>query len=462
VGGGAPMTDVAERAIDSAPPNNNLAESITLGAMMLNADVAGDVAEIVHREDFYRPAHSTIFGAIAALTDRGAPADAGTVMAELDKTEDLVRVGGAPYLHTLVESVPFAANGMHYARQVAELATRRRIIEAAVKSIQAARGGGEVAEVCEQVQTSMYDATTDKRDRAIIISVGDLVEPTVQHIEDVAAGRIPKGIPTGWSDYDRMTGGSRPGQLIIPAGRTSMGKSVFTQNILVNCAGMVREPAILFSVEMDRQDMMTRLLCQIARVPLHTLIHGAITDEDRFRLRRAEEHILTMPLWLVDNVRTVPGIRAYVRRFSQRVTKPAMIGVDYLQRLSAPGRAERHEEVGAFADQLKDIAQDFSAAVIAPCQLNRGPETRATKNANVPKLSDLRESGNLEQTADVVALLFRPDYYDKASTRAGEADIIIAKNRNGPTDTVTVAAQLHLQKFCDMTTIGAPEPREWE
>jgi replicative DNA helicase len=447
--GGPEVTDTAERLAESAPPNNNTAEVITLGAMMLDSDVLADIADIVKRGDFYRPIHATVFDAITALSDRGSPVDAGTVMGELVRTEDLVRVGGAGYLHTLIEAVPLAVNGPHYARQVAELATRRRIIEAAMKSIQAARSGGEVADVCEAAQSAMYDATTDKRDRAIIESVGDLVEPTVQHIEDVAAGRIPKGIPTGWSDYDRITGGSRAGQLIIPAGRTSMGKSVFTQNILVNCAGVAREPAILFSVEMDRQDMMTRLLCQIARVPLHTLIHGGITDEDRTRLRQAEEHILTMPLWLVDNVRTVPGIRAYIRRFSQRVTKPAMIGVDYLQRLSAPGRAERHEEVGAFADQLKDIAQDFSLAMIAPCQLNRGPETRATKNANVPKLSDLRESGNLEQTADVVALLFRPDYYDKGSPRGGEADIIVAKNRNGPTDTITVASQLHLQRFVD-------------
>jgi replicative DNA helicase len=459
--GGPDVTDTAERLAESSPPHDNLAEVITLGAMMLNSDVAADIADIVKRSDFYRPAHATIFDAITTLTDRGAPVDAGTVMGELSKGEDLVRIGGAGYLHTLLEAVPMAVNGPHYAKQVAELAIRRRIIEAAVRSIQAARGGGEVAEVCEAAQSAMYDATTDKRDRAIIESVGDLAEPTVQHIEDVAAGRIPKGIPTGLKDYDRMTGGSRAGQLIIPAGRTSMGKSVITQNFLAHCAGPeVNEPAILFSVEMDRQDMMTRLLCQVSRVPLHQLIHGDITDDDRLKLRRAEEQILNWPLWLVDNVRTVPGIRAYIRRFSQRVTKPAMIGVDYLQRLSAPGRAERHEEVGAFADQLKDIAQDFSLAMIAPCQLNRGPETRATKNANVPKLSDLRESGNLEQTADVVALLFRPDYYDKATPRSGEADIIVAKNRNGPTDTITVAAQLHLQRFCDM--IRMPEPQSWE
>lgn len=460
--GGTDVTDAAERLAATAPPNDNLAEVITLGAMMLNADVAADVADVVKRGDFYRAAHATIFDAITALTDRGDPVDAGTVMGQLAKTEDLARVGGAGYLHTLIEAVPLAVNGPHYARQVAEFATRRRIIEAAVKSIQAAQGGGEVAAVCEAAQSAMYDATTDKRDRAIIESVGDLAEPTVRHIEDVAAGRIPKGIPTGLSDYDRMTGGSRAGQLIIPAGRTSMGKSLITQNWLVNCAGVVGEPAILFSVEMDRQDMMTRLLSQVARVPLNRLIHGDINDDDRRRLRWGEQQILTWPLWLVDNVRTVPGIRAYVRRFTQRITKPAMIGVDYLQRLSAPGRAERHEEVGAFADQLKDIAQDFDLAAVAPCQLNRGPETRATKNANVPKLSDLRESGNLEQTADVVALLFRPDYYDKASPRGGEADIIVAKNRNGPTDTVTVAAQLHLCRFVDMVVVGTPEPGGWE
>jgi replicative DNA helicase len=456
------MTDVEDRLIETAPPNNNLAEVITLGAMMLNADVAGEIVDIVNRADFYRAAHATVFDAITALTDRGAPADAGTVMAELDRGEDLARIGGAAYLHTLIEATPLAVNGPHYARQVAELATRRRVIEAATKSIALARGGGEVAEVCEQVQTAMYEATTDKRDHAIVVSVGDLAEPTVRHIEDIAAGRIPRGIPTGLADYDRMTGGHRGGQLIIPAGRTSMGKSVITQNWVAHCAGEVAEPAILFSVEMDKSDMMTRLLCQVSRVPLHRLIHGEIDEQDRHALHVAEQRILTWPLWLVDSCRTVPSIRAYCRRFAQRVTKPALIGVDYLQRLSAPGRADRHLEVGAFADQLKDIAQDFNMPVIAPCQLNRGPETRTTKNANRPKLSDLRESGNIEQTADVVALLFRPDYYDKESPRSGEADIDIAKNRNGPTDVITVAAQLHLQRFCDMTTLAAPEPRGWE
>jgi replicative DNA helicase len=458
------MTDVETRLADTAPPHDNLAECVTLGAMMISADVASDVAEILTAADFYKPAHAVVFAAIGTLMARGEPPDAITVMAELVKTEDLARVGGAPYLHTLVESVPSAANGTYYAQEVASMAVRRRVVEAAAMAQGIARSGAELDEVRERAQTAMYDATTDRRDRAIITSVGDLAAPAVQHLEDIAAGRIPKGIPTGLRDYDRMTGGHRAGQLITPAGRTSMGKSVITQNWLAHCAGPeVGEPAILFSVEMSIDEMMTRLLCEVSRVPLHVLIHGQINDEHRYKLRKAEEAILTWPLWLVDSCRTVPAIRAYCRRFAQRVTKPAMIGVDYLQRLTAPGRADRHVEVGAFADQLKDIGQDFDMPVIAPCQLNRGPETRTTKDANRPKLADLRESGNLEQTADVVPLLYRPDYYDKGSSRVGEADIILAKNRNGPTDTLTVVAQLHLMAFRDMPTLGEPpEPMGWK
>jgi replicative DNA helicase len=448
------VTVTAEAPADLAPPNDNLAESITLGAMMLSPAIADAIMEILTAADFYRPVHGTIFDAIVRLSMASQPIDGATVSVELDRTGDLVRVGGVPYLHTLIESTPTAANGPWYANRVYDMATRRRIGEAGLKATMLARGPGDLPEIKEQAQEAMYAATTAENERAPLVSIGDLTAPAIERIEALSRGEVEPGIPTGMVDLDRMLGGLRPGQLVIPAGRTSMGKSVITQNFLINCVRETQRPTVLFSVEMSIEEMMTRILCQVARIPLHILISGKISDEDRTRLHRAEELVAAWPLFLVDTVRTVPAIRSYLRRFRQKMGDLAMFGVDYLQELSpATGngrRLDRHLEVGEWARDLKHIAQDTHSVCVAPCQLNRGPETRAGKDANRPRLADLRESGNLEQSADVAILLFRPGYYDKQSPRAGEADLIVAKNRNGPTDTVTVADQMHLMKFVDM------------
>lgn len=451
---------------DVVPPHNNVAESITIGAMMLNRDVAEQIADDLDAADFYRPAHGVIFSAIVRLlnsTGMTDAVDAGTVMLELARTGDLDRAGGVAYLATVVESVPTALNGPHYAREVAGHAVRRRIAEAGALAIQVSKSTSEIDDIRERAQAAMFNATTEARDRTPIETVGDLVPDVIQHLEDIAAGRIPPGLPTGFADYDRLTNGHRAGQLIIPAGRTAMGKSVVTQNWLVHAADQLAEPAILVSVEMSKDEMMLRLLSQLAGVPLTLMQSGGIRDRERDKLRQAQERIESMPLWLVDDCRTTMEIRSYLRRFEKRVTKPTIVGVDYLQRLKAPNRADRHIEVGQQADDLKDMAQDMDLIMIAPCQLNRGPETRQTKNGNIPKLADLRESGNIEQTADIVVLLFRPGYYDKNHARAGEADFIVAKHRNGPSDTITVAEQLHFSRFVDMAPAsGTPTPREWE
>ncbi len=455
------MTDAIDRAQPVAPPHDNLAECVTLGAMLLSPAVADTITETLTASDFYRPVHGTIFDAIVRLMLAGEPVDPLTVASDLAEAGDLQRVGGAPYLHTLVESVPTAANGPHYARQVAEAAEKRRISEAGIKAQRLATGPGEMSDIREQAQEAMYAATTAANERAPMTFVGDLAGPSIAQVERLSRGEVPPGIATGLSDLDRLLLGLRPGQLIIPAGRTSMGKSVVTQNWLVHAVMTTQRPVVLFSVEMSKDEMMLRILSQMSRVPLHALISGNITDEDRTKLARAEDMIAPWPLVLVDSCRTVPAIRSFTRRFRQRMGDLAMVGVDYLQRLTPTDRrADRHVVVGEFADQLKDLAQDMAVPVIAPCQLNRGPETRPGKDANRPRLADLRESGNLEQTADVVVLLHRPSYYDKTSPRVGEADFIVAKSRNGPTDTVTVAEQLHVQRFVDMSIVE-PTPGGW-
>ena len=342
------MTDTIQAPAELAPPNDNLAECVALGAMMLSPAIADAIAEILTAADFYKPVHGTIFDAIMRLSMSSQPIDGVTVSAELARTGDLVRVGGVPYLHTLIESTPTPANGPYYAHRVYDMATRRRIGEAGLKATMLARGPGDLPEIREQAQEAMYAATTAENERAPLVSVGDLTAPAIERIEKLSRGDVEPGISTGMVDLDRLLGGLRPGQLIIPAGRTSMGKSVITQNFLINCVRDTQRPTVLFSVEMSIDEMMTRILCQIARIPLHILISGKISDDDRTRLRRAEELVAAWPLFLVDTVRTVPAIRSYLRRFRQRMGDLAMFGVDYLQELTpATGngrRPDRHLE----------------------------------------------------------------------------------------------------------------------
>lgn len=445
----------------SAPPHDVEAEQAVLGAMMLSEAVADELSEKVADSDFYRPRHAEIFRVIVDQLGCGEPVDALTIAHALG--DRLGAVGGVPYLHTCIERPPTSANGGYYAGIVVELAGRRRLIEAGTKIVQLGRSDYDLAEVRDQAAQAAFEATTDRREAAVVSPVADLIGPSMEHLRKLAAGEVEPGIPTGLRELDELTGGLHPGQLWIPAGRTSMGKSVATQNWVHNAVRYTHRPGILFSVEMSKDEMMQRLLAEVASVSLARIVKGNLTGDEWERIEGAQRYIADLPLHFVDNVRTVPGIRSAVRRFRQRMGDCCVVGVDYLQRLQGlDRRVDRHEEVGGFGDALKDLAQDMAVPVIAPCQLNRGPENRTGRDANRPKLADLRESGNLEQTADVVALLFRPDYYDKKSNRVGQADIHVDKNRNGPTGTVTVRANLVMQRFEDAHPFGSPQPAPWQ
>lgn len=447
--------------LTNAPPHDIPAEQAVLGAMMLSEAVADELSEKVTDQDFYRPVHAEIFRKIIDQLGCGEPVDALTIAHALG--DRLGAVGGVPYLHTCLERPPTSANGGYYAGIVVELAARRRLIEAGTKIVALGRSDQDITELRDQAAQAAFEATTDRREAAIVSPVADLIGPSMEHLRKLAAGEVEPGIPTGLRDLDELTGGLHPGQLWIPAGRTSMGKSVATQNWVHNAVRYTTRPGILFSVEMSKDEMMQRLLAEVASVSLARIVKGNLTGDEWERIDGAQRYIAGLPLHFVDNVRTVPGIRSAVRRFRQRMGDCAVVGVDYLQRLQGlDRRAERHEEVGGFADALKDLAQDMSVPVVAPCQLNRGPENRTGRDANRPKLADLRESGSIEQTADVVALLFRPDYYDKKSNRVGQADIDVAKNRNGPTGTVTVRANLIMQRFEDAHPFGSPQPAPWQ
>jgi replicative DNA helicase len=441
---------------DRTPPQDVAAEQSVLGGMMLSKDAIADVVEVLSGGDFYRPAHATIFEAIIALYGKGEPADPIMVSAALADSGDLGRIGGAPYLHTLVASVPTAANASYYARIVNERATLRRLIEAGTRIVQlgfgqAAGGGRDVDEVVDLAQQAVYEIT-ERRVSEDFAKLSELLQPTLDEIDAIGAmGDAMTGIPTGFSDLDRLLNGLHSGQLIIVAGRPGLGKSTAAMDFARAASVHNNHASAIFSLEMSKIEIVTRLLSAEARVPLHTLRSGKLSDDDWTKLARRMGEISEAPIFVDDTPNmNLMEIRAKARRLKQKHDLKLVV-VDYLQLMSSGKRVEsRQQEVAEFSRGLKLLAKEIECPVVAVSQLNRGPEQRTDKR---PQLSDLRESGSLEQDADVVILLHRDDYYDKESPRAGEADFIVAKHRNGPTDTITVAAQLHLSRFVDMAIV---------
>ncbi|WP_051105087.1 replicative DNA helicase [Catelliglobosispora koreensis] len=724
----------APTPFEKAPPQDVAAEQCVLGGMMLSKDAIADVVEILRVNDFYRPVHATVFNAILDLYGRGEPADPITVAGALESAGELSRIGGGPYLHTLISTVPTAANASYYARIVSERAVLRRLVEAGTKIVQlgygsAAGSGRDVDDIVDLAQQAIYDVT-ERRVSEDFAVLADLLQPTLDEIEAVGAhGGVMTGVPTGFSDLDRLLNGLQPGQLIIVAGRPGLGKALAldtplptpagwttmgevkpgdrllgadgqpttvvaatevlherpcyevelsdgtvivadglhswrttthdgltairtTEDILASLAdghtifnsapadlpavelpvapytcgvwlggGHRDEPEVIwhmdaeegpsqplpsrkrlpaaylrasitqrrallaglldtgawvcrdgairfngatqeladdvaellstlgyqsaraghntisfittddvfrlerkrlahkekvasldpsphrgrritsiraiasvpvrcvqvdnadhlylagktmvpthnstvsmdfarhaavranlasaiFSLEMSKVEIVMRLLSAEARVPLNVLRSGQLSDDDWTKLARRMGEISEAPIFVDDTPNmNLMEIRAKARRLKQRHDL-RLIVVDYLQLMTSPKRTEsRQQEVADLSRGLKLLAKEVECPVIAVSQLNRGPEQRTDKR---PQLSDLRESGSIEQDADVVLLLHRDDYYDKESPRAGEADFIVAKHRNGPTDTITVAAQLHLSRFVDM------------
>jgi replicative DNA helicase len=440
---------------DRMPPQDLAAEQSVLGGMLLSKDAIADVIEILKAGDFYRPAHATIFDAILDLYGRGEPADPVTVAAALADGGGLARVGGASYLHTLISLVPTAANAGYYARIVAERAVLRRLIEAGTRIVQLGQGaasgqGRDVDDVVDMAQQAVYEVT-ERRTSEDYTVLEELLQPTMDEIEAIGAhGGVMSGVPTGFVDLDRLTNGLHPGQLIVVAARPGLGKSTFGLDVSRSASIRHGLTSAIFSLEMSKIEITMRLLSAEAKVPLHHLRSGQLSEDDWTKLARRMGEVSEAPLYIDDSPNmTMMEIRAKARRLKQRHDL-RLIVLDYLQLMSSPKRTEsRQQEVSELSRGLKLLAKELEVPVIAVSQLNRGPEQRTDKR---PQLSDLRESGSIEQDADAVILLHREDYYEKESPRAGEADFIVAKHRNGPTDTITVAFQGHFSRFVDMST----------
>jgi replicative DNA helicase len=575
------------------PPQDMAAEQSVLGGMLLSKDAIADVLERLRPGDFYRPAHQSVYDAILDLYGRGEPADAVTVSAELDRRGLLKRVGGAPYLHTLISTVPTAANAGYYAGIVAEKSLLRRLVEAGTRVVQygyAGAEGADVAQVVDRAQSEIYNVT-DGRTTEDFVPLEQLLQPTMDEIDAIASqGGIARGVPTGFTDLDEVTNGLHPGQMIVVAARPGMGKALAldtplptptgwttmgevqigdfllgaeglptrvvaateillgrpcfevefsdgtiivadaehqwptesgirttaqlrsgsdrlmpatlptrapgatallalgvhvawvraVDSVQVRCVqvdneshlylagdGMVpthnstlgldflrscsiknRMSSIVFSLEMSKSEIVMRLLSAEAKIKLADMRSGRMSDDDWTRLARRMSEISEAPLYIDDSPNlTMMEIRAKARRLHQKADL-RLIVIDYLQLMTSGKKVEsRQQEVSEFSRQIKLLAKELEVPVVAMSQLNRGPEQRTDKK---PMLADLRESGSIEQDADMVILLHRPDAFERDDPRGGEADLILAKHRNGPTKTITVAHQLHLSRFTNM------------
>ncbi|TNC27240.1 replicative DNA helicase [Amycolatopsis alkalitolerans] len=437
---------------DRQPPQDVTAEQSVLGGMLLSKDAIADVVEELRPGDFYLPKHQAVYDCVLDLYGRGEPADPITVSAELERRGELARVGGAPYLHTLIATVPTAANAGYYAEIVAEKAILRRLVEAGTRIVQygygAANEGGEINEVVDRAQAAIYEVT-ERRTSEDYVALEELLQPTMDEIDAIASrGGTAQGVPTGFLDLDEVTNGLHPGQMIIVAARPGVGKSTLGLDFARSCSIKHGMSSVIFSLEMSRIEIVMRMLSAEARIRLADMRGGRMSDDDWTRLARRMSEISEAPLFIDDSPNmTMMEIRAKARRLKQR-NDLKLVVVDYMQLMTSGKRVEsRQQEVSEFSRQLKLLAKELEVPVVAISQLNRGPEQRTDKR---PMLSDLRESGSLEQDADMVLLINRPDAWERDDPRAGEADLILAKHRAGPTSTIVVAHQLHYSRFTDL------------
>lgn len=436
--------DVRRLRPERVPPHNLEAEESVLGAMMLSGDAIADVVEIVRPADFYRSANAKIFEALRDVYGRGDPVDAITAVEELKRRGLLPEIGGHLYVSELVERVPTPAAAASYARIVAETALLRRLISAAGDIMEMAFAPTDDPErVADQAEQRIYDvARHNEKDQ--VASLRELVDQAMTDLEKIQNRESAfAGVPTGFRDVDALLSGMQAGNLIIVAARPGVGKSSFITNVARNVAVEANQPVAMFSLEMSRWEIGMRLLCAEARVPWDSIRNKRVGAEDWSRIAQAADTLHEAPLYIIDsgNV-TLVDIRAKARRLAARRQGLGVIMVDYLQLMSHSRRVDnRQQEIAEISRGLKMLAKELEIPVVAVSQLNRDPERRQDKR---PQLSDLRESGALEQDSDVVMFIHRDD---SDPAKKGLADLIVAKHRNGPTETLQLTFLPHLTQF---------------
>ncbi|WP_306364433.1 replicative DNA helicase [Nocardia sp. CC227C] len=385
------------------PPHDMAAEQSVLGGMLLSKDAIADVVEVIRPGDFYRPAHQAVYDAILDLYGRGEPADPVTVSAALDRRGELKRIGGPPYLVTLTQTVPTAANAGYYAEIVAEKAILRRLVEAGTRIVQygyAGADGQDVAEVVDRAQAEIYEVT-ERRSTEDFAPLEEILQPTMDELDSIASrGGISLGVPTGFTELDEVTNGLHPGQMIIVAARPGVGKSTLGMDFMRSCSIRHGLASVIFSLEMSRTEIVMRLLSAEAKIKLGDMRSGRMSDDDWAKLARRMSEISESPLFVDDSPNlTMMEIRAKARRLKQRHDLRLVV-VDYLQLMTSGKKVEsRQQEVSEFSRSLKLLAKELEVPVVAISQLNRGPEQRTDKR---PMVSDLRESGCLPASTRIL------------------------------------------------------------
>jgi replicative DNA helicase len=420
------------------PPQNLEAETSVLGAVLLENEALNRVLEILQEDDFYRNAHRRIFSAILHLYELSEPVDLITLSEVLKTRGELDDVGGVEYLNSLVNAVPTAANISYYAKIIKEKAILRKLINRATEIVsQSYSNSGDVDEFIDQAERTIFEISED-RVRPSFYPIKDLIKSSFKTIERLYEKRqLITGVPTGFQRLDELTSGLQPSDLIIIAGRPSMGKTALALNIAQNASVQAAIPAAIFSLEMSKEQLALRMLCSEAKVDAHRLRGGFLSEADWPKLTRAAGSLSEAPLFIDDT----PGLSALEMRAKTRRLKIehnlGLVIVDYLQLMRGRASADsREQEISDISRSLKALAKELSIPVIALSQLNRRVEERGDKR---PQLSDLRESGAIEQDADVILFLYREEVYNKSEENRGKAELIIGKQRNGPTDKVDLA-----------------------
>ena len=428
------MVDGGSEQRLKVPPNSIEAEQSLIGGLMLDALAWDKVADIITSEDFYRKDHRLIFSAIASLIDGGSPCDVVTVSEHLDSRSELDDSGGLEYLATLANETAGAANARAYAKILRERATLRALISAGNEIAGSAytNDGRTAAEVLDDAEKMVFEiADRGTRGKKGFKSLKEILPTAVDRIDTLhqADGDIT-GISTGFNEFDKLTAGLQPGDLIIIAGRPSMGKTALAVNIAENAAIGAKVPTAIFSMEMPAQQLAFRMISSLGRVDQSHLRTGNFPDEDWSRINMAVQLMSEAPIFIDDTPSLAPGeIRARARRL-HREHGLGLIVVDYLQLMQVPGSKEnRATEISEISRGLKALAKELECPVIALSQLNRSVEQRTDRR---PIMSDLRESGAIEQDADLIVFIYREEVYNQDTPRKGVADIAIAKQRNGP------------------------------
>jgi replicative DNA helicase len=428
---------MAKQNSPKIPPHNLDAEMSLLGAILIDEEVLSDVTDKIRADDFYEKRHSIVFGGMMRLFERHRPIDLLTLSDELEKKDELEMVGGSSYLSELTNYVPTAANASSYAELVAQRAVRRRLIKASTDIAELAyQDDSNTQEILERAEAELF-SVSDMSLKQDLVSLEQILTESFDRMEELHRDRGKlRGIRTGWRDLDNLTAGLQRSDLLIVAARPAMGKTTLVTNLAYNVAAKEHQSVLFFSLEMSKEQLVDRMLADASGVDAWNIRTGNLSDDDFEKISTAMGEMAEAPIFIDDTPGlTVLEMRTKARR-QAHIQPLGLVIVDYLQLMqgsSRRGESNRVQEVSEISRGLKLIARELNVPVIALSQLSRSVESR---NPQVPQLSDLRESGSIEQDADLVAFIYREAYYNPDTERQNITDLIIAKHRNGPVGTI--------------------------